>query len=535
LGCASNCAAYITGTTSSDQTTFPVDVGPDLIHNGGADAFVAKMAANGLSLVYAGYIGGFDDDRGNGVAVDSANGAHVTGETSSTQATFPDSIGPDLTHNGGIDVFVAQVNASGTGLVYAGFIGGLGDDRGKGIALGSAGDVYLVGETGSDVASFPEKIGPDTTHNGGIDAFVAKICVTACADLRITQTDAPDPARAGENVTYTITVTNDGPNTATNVALSVSLPSTVTFVSSVPAAPGCVFTVTLECDLGDLNSAGSAVVTLVLATTAKGTFRVTAIASADQTDPDPRNNEETETTTATFSNLVLRPLDTVKAALPGAAITIDDTTVNSGVVDAQASVTRFYFSTDARLDPGDALLGSRMIPALVGKASDSGSTMVTIPGGAALGRYFIIGVADADNSVTETAERNRRNRAIQITRPDLGVATLRAPASAAAGGMITIDDTTVNKSPLDAGASTTRFFLSSDAVFDAGDTPLMNNERAVPALPAKGKHAGSTTATIPGGTAPGKYFLIVKADADAAVMEVDETNNTRAKRITVTP
>jgi trimeric autotransporter adhesin len=278
------------------------------------------------------------------------------------------------------------------------------------------------------------------------------------------------------------------------------------------------------------------VVTLVVDTTAKRTLRLTAAVSAGETDTDPSNDQETETTTATFSNLVLRALDAVKAALPGAAITIDDTTMNSGIVDAQASFTRFYLSNDRRFDSGvDALLGSRMIPALVAKASDSGSTLVTIPGDTALGRYFIIGRADADNAVAETAENNRRNRIFQITRPNLEVATLRAPVSAAAGATIAINDTTINKSPLDAGASTTRFFLSTDAVFDAGDTALMNNSRMIPALLANGKHSGSTMATIPGGTAPGKYFLIAVADANAAVTEADETDNTRARRITVTP
>ena len=535
-GCASNCAVYITGESSSDQSSFPVAVGPDLLHNGGVDAFVAKMAANGLSLVYAGYIGGFNDDRGNGIAVDSSNSAHVTGETNSDQTTFPDSIGPDLTHNGVIDAFVAQVNTAGNALVYAGFIGGLGTDRGKGIALDSSGDVFVVGETDSDHPSFPKRTGPDTTQNGDFDAFVAKICVSACADVKVTVTDAPNPVHVGENVTYTITATNNGPDTATNVTLVVTLPSTGTFVSSVPGAPTCTFTVTVDCNLGDLNNGVSTVVTIVVDTTAKGTLRLTAAVSADETDTDASNDQGTETTTATFSNLVLRALDVVKAALPGAAITIDDTTINRGLVDAQASSTRFYLSDDRRFDSGvDALLGSRMIPALVAKASDSGSNLVTIPGGTALGRYFIIGLADADNTVTETAENNRRNRAIQITRPDVQVANLRAPGSAAAGATIAINDTTNNRSPLDAGASTTRFFLSTDAVFDPGDIPLINNSRMIPALLANGKHAGPTTATIPGATAPGKYFLIAVADADSAVTEADETDNTRTRRITITP
>jgi uncharacterized repeat protein (TIGR01451 family) len=536
-GCMSDCAAYIAGETSSSEGSFPETVGPDFIYNGGIDAFVAKVAGDGLSLVYAGYIGGSGDDRGHGIAVDAGGSAHVTGETNSG-ASFPAAGGPDATASGGIDAFVAQVSATGNALVYASFIGGLGTDRGKGIAVDNAGDVYVAGETDSDHVSFPKKVGPDPLVSGGFDAFVAKICVSGCADLRVAIADAPDPVRVGENITYTVTVTNGGPDSANNVALTITLPGTVTFVSSTPTAPTCVFTVALDCDLGNLNNGANTVVTLVVTTTAKKLLRLVADVSADETDTDPRNDQASETTNATFGNLVVRAIAiSPTAVLPGDMITIDDTTRNNGTVDAGVpSFTRFYLSTNARFDSGvDMLLGSRMVPALVSKASDSGSTTVTIPLATALGRYRIIGIADADNVVPETIENNRKSRVIQVTRPDLQISNLRAPASAAAGANITIDDTTINKSPLGAGASTTSFFLSTDAISDPGDVPLMNNSRAVPALAPKGKHAASTTATIPAGTAPGKYFLIAVADANGAVNEADETDNTRARRITVTP
>ena len=167
--------AYVTGSISS--RFFPVTVGPDLSFNGGfTDAFVVKVNASGTALVYAGYIGGSGEDYGRGIAVDSAGNAYVTGLTTSTEASFPVTVGPDLTHNGGgFDAFVAKVNPAGTALVYAGYIGGSGNDLGFGIAVDSTGNAYVAGSTYSDETSFPVTVGPDLTFNGNGDAFVAKV------------------------------------------------------------------------------------------------------------------------------------------------------------------------------------------------------------------------------------------------------------------------------------------------------------------------------------------------------------------------
>jgi hypothetical protein len=168
--------AYVTGETSSSQSSFPVKVGPSLTYSGNNDAFVAKVHTGGASLDYAGYIGGSGTDEGLGIVVDNGGTAYVSGSTNSTESSFPVVGGPSVHYGGGLDdAFVAKVNASGSALLFAGYIGGAGTDIGGGIALGQGGSVYLTGQTFSDQSTFPVTTGPYRTYGGNGDAFVAKV------------------------------------------------------------------------------------------------------------------------------------------------------------------------------------------------------------------------------------------------------------------------------------------------------------------------------------------------------------------------
>jgi hypothetical protein len=174
--------AYVTGETTS-ATPLPALIGPDTTANGGPDAFIAKVRADGTGLMYAGYIGGDSSDYGYDVAVDSTGSAYIIGRTFSYENKFPDGDGfgtlpgPDRTYASSSDAFVAKVKPDGTGLVYAGYVGGSGVDIGNGIAVDELGNAYLTGETNSlpGVGGFPVLVGPDLVHNGNTDAFVVKV------------------------------------------------------------------------------------------------------------------------------------------------------------------------------------------------------------------------------------------------------------------------------------------------------------------------------------------------------------------------
>ena len=192
-------AAYVTGFTTSDQTSFPVSVGPKLAYGGDfdgpspngyiGDAFVAKVKPDGSALEYCGYIGGSGNDAAYGIAVDTSGNAYVTGETTSlgpSQVTgitvpFPASVGPSLMNPNSSspnvpDAFIVEVKADGSGFVYGGFIGGAGVNQGLGVAVDSTGAAYLTGVTSAPASGFPQlTVGPSLTFGGATDAFVAKV------------------------------------------------------------------------------------------------------------------------------------------------------------------------------------------------------------------------------------------------------------------------------------------------------------------------------------------------------------------------
>ncbi|WP_163538970.1 SBBP repeat-containing protein [Gracilibacillus sp. YIM 98692] len=164
--------AYVAGVTPSNM--FPTTLGAFQTVYGGSvfDAFVTKFNPTGSALVYSTYLGGTGGDEGNGIAVDAAGNAYVTGET--TSPNFPTTPGAfDTTFNGSFDAFVTKLNPAGSALVYSTFLGGTELDEGNGIALDSDGNAYVTGFTNSP--NFPTTPGAFDTSLSGSDAFVTKL------------------------------------------------------------------------------------------------------------------------------------------------------------------------------------------------------------------------------------------------------------------------------------------------------------------------------------------------------------------------
>jgi choice-of-anchor B domain-containing protein len=286
------------------------------------------------------------------------------------------------------------------------------------------------------------------------------------------------------------------------------------------------------------SSPGTVEVTLPPSATA-GTSHVIARANAGGTagEADETNNTRSAAITIRVADLIVSALSAPAAAVPGTSIAVTDGIRNvSGAVAAAPSTTRIYLSAKTTLDDTAVLLGERPVSALAPGTTSAATTTVTIPASTPAGQYHVIALADAVHAVAESNEgNNARRSAIAVGHPDLVVSALSAPSSAKAGTAITVSETTRNQGPSAVGTdTTTRFYLSRNPTWDAGDTPLGN--RPVPNLRGLQASTRSTTLTVPAGTPPGAYYLVARADADGEVDEgTGELNNTRSRALSVAP
>ncbi len=288
--------AYVTGSTNSDA--FPTVSGGihgyQATRGGGTDAFIGKInnpatgtGTTNVLLTYFSYLGGSGDDVGNGIAVDSVQGARIVGTTASSNLVALNPITGGGSLKGPEDAFVARLDTLGTTATtsqFVTFLGGSGTDTGTSIAIDTDSNSYVTGETTS--SDFP------TTANakqpalkGAQDVFVSKLGPTLNFDLTVASPTA-NSVNAGNQIAFTYTIKNTGDTTA-NVAFADNLSAgsgsaPVTFVSASASGGTCPTTPTdnkVLCNLGTINGGQSTTVTVNLTPTGPGTIANTGTVS----------------------------------------------------------------------------------------------------------------------------------------------------------------------------------------------------------------------------------------------------------------
>jgi uncharacterized repeat protein (TIGR01451 family) len=188
--------------------------------------------------------------------------------------------------------------------------------------LDASADVVSQGQVTVDV--------PTTDPN-------VEIILTSETDLSLAKTDTPDPVLPGQQLTYTLTVTNNGPIDATGVTVTDTLPAGVTFRTADSSSACSAADGTVTCLLGALANQTQMQVTISVIVDATTTEPLanTADVAGNQPDPNPGNNGTTiSTTVLVAADLAVAKVATPDSVTAGTALTYTITITNNGPSEA---------------------------------------------------------------------------------------------------------------------------------------------------------------------------------------------------------
>lgn len=307
---------HIAGRT--DSSDFP---GAMNAKAGGFDGIVVSLNNNG-SVALSSYIGGTGDDAARDIAPSDAGDLFITGTTASPDLTGAAAV-PDNGYGGSGDGYLTRVAPDGT-VRYSVYLGGENADAGNGVAADAAGSVYVAGTTasgswGGSLLPYPADAAQPNL-GGAEDAFILRI--GPYADVEVV--DVTTDILSSGSRRYTANITNHGPDTASGLVVTGTLPPGVSFVSAdggsctAPAPGDAVVTCTLQ----PLAAGDSCNLEVDVAVGTDPTADYEVEVAANEFDPIMSNNSNAS---APVQDGALPPLVIVEPGGSGATGTSTDT------------------------------------------------------------------------------------------------------------------------------------------------------------------------------------------------------------------
>src|SRR5689334_6079699 len=206
---------------------------------------------------------------------------------------------------------------------------------------------------------------PDNTNNTG----TAATTVNTSADLSLVKTDSPDPVTAGNNLSYTLSVSNAGPSNAASLSVTDSLPAGTSLVSATGTGWSCSGTTMVTCTRASLAVTSAPDITVVVKVDPAQTANLSNSATVTSATSDPDNTNNTGTAASTVNTSA--DLSLVKADSPDPVTAGNNLTYTLSVSNAGPS-------NAASLSVTDSLpAGTSLVSATGTGWSCSGTTMVT--------------------------------------------------------------------------------------------------------------------------------------------------------------
>lgn len=227
-------------------------------------------------------------------------------------------------------------------------------------------------------------------------------------------------------------------------------------------------------------------------------------------------------------DLILNTSNIASSVAAGGVISVPYTIQNIGQSPSGANNTRFYLSSNTSYDSTDIVIGSDSVVAMAEGASISKIKTFSINSSVPNGSYYLLARADVGNTVKESNETNNifsSPRTIEITKPDLEITQFNLSTSneLTVGSLLNVSYTIANTGNASAKASLTKYYLSSDGIFDLNDTYF--GDDSVSALGVGAILNKTDTFVLNTSLGNGIYYFLAIADSTNLVAESNENNN----------
>ena len=355
--------------------------------------------------------------------------------------------------SGGSAILTLQVQATTPGIVTNGVNVGATTPPDPNPANNMSSESTTV--LGNDGGSGTADSGTTTADSGTVTSDGSTMNLGA--DVSITKTDSPDPVARGGRLTYTLSVQNAGPQTATGVGLDDFLPAGVTLVgTSGGAASNCSYdggTRHLVCALPDLAAGSGTSMMVQVDVSQPGTLTNTANVHATSFDPNTANNSSTATTTVGLpADLAVTIVGAPNPVQRGGTLTYTITATNNGpgvviinLIDQLPSGLTYTSNSQ----PGSCAFDASGVVHCAGVKLDPGASFVVTVTVTVNVNGTISNTAAVSGDVPDPTPGNNSATAQTTVTPvtDLSVTKSASPASVTVGGAITYTVVASNAGP----------------------------------------------------------------------------------------
>ncbi len=311
------------------------------------------------------------------------------------------------------------------------------------------------------------QVGSDATESNTINnTYLLDTTVNGSADLAITKSDEPDPTSAGGNVTFTLTILNNGPSDAVDVVVTDTLPISTTLVEATPSqGPSCTEGDTVTCNLGPLSVGNEAtvIIEVFVDEAFAGLLQNDAEVSSSTPDPESGNNATSEDTAVDpIVDLSISKSSDPETAIAGEDLTYHLMVTNNGLFPATNVLVTDTLPVATSIITATASQGSgcslgNVVTCTLGTLAAGASAPITIEvtvDSSALGT-----LDNRAETSTDTPESDDTNNDAEIsttvnTSVDLSIGKVADPDPAVAGGLLTYNIVINNEGPSDAAEVT---------------------------------------------------------------------------------